>query len=191
MWRGSIREVGALDSQSNTTIRNQQFSDQCCKSYSLNPDPESLNPYPDPAFQVNPDPVPDSDPGFWWSKIWKQKSWQFFLSFFWLKITVYLFLRYRRIRLDRPESGMVEQALMGIITTEGKQNFKTCLHFFKFKLRSPSGILPTLSALHAIRGLRRQFAAGALIWTSNFSSLWNIILWLISQIKLQVKICLI
>jgi hypothetical protein len=41
---------------------------------------------------------------------------------------------------------MVEQALMGIITAEGKQNFKTCLHFLKFKLSSPSGILPTLSA---------------------------------------------
>jgi hypothetical protein len=71
--------------------------------------------------------------------------------------------RYRRTRLDRPESGMVEQALMGIITAEGKQNFKTCLHFLKFKFSSPSGILPTLSALHAIRGFRRQVAAGALI----------------------------
>ncbi len=68
----------------------------------------------------------------------------------------------RRTRLDRPESG-VEQALMGIITAEGKQNFKTCLHFLKFRLSSPSGILPTLSALHAIRGFRSQFAAGALI----------------------------
>ena len=58
---------------------------------------------------------------------------------------------------------MVEQALMGIKTAEGKQNFKTCLYFFKFKLSSPSGILPTLSALHAIRGFRRQVAAGALI----------------------------
>jgi hypothetical protein len=53
---------------------------------------------------------------------------------------------------------MVEQALMGIITAEGKQNFKTCLHFLKFKLSSPSGILPTLSALQAIRGFRMQFA---------------------------------
>jgi hypothetical protein len=43
---------------------------------------------------------------------------------------------------------MVEQALMGIKTTEGKQNFKSCLHFLNFKLSSPSGILPTLSALH-------------------------------------------
>jgi hypothetical protein len=37
---------------------------------------------------------------------------------------------------------MVEQALMGIITAEGTQNFKTFLHFLKFKLSSPSGILP-------------------------------------------------
>jgi hypothetical protein len=58
---------------------------------------------------------------------------------------------------------MVEQALMGIITAKGKQNFITCLHFLKFKLSSPSGILPTLSALYAICGFRRQFAAGALI----------------------------
>jgi hypothetical protein len=58
---------------------------------------------------------------------------------------------------------MVEQALMGIITAKGKQNFITCLHFLKFKLSSPSGILPTLSALHAICGFRRKFAAGALI----------------------------
>ncbi len=58
---------------------------------------------------------------------------------------------------------MDEQALMGIITAEGKQNYETCLPFLKFKLSSPRGILPTLSALHAIRGFRRQFAAGALI----------------------------
>jgi hypothetical protein len=34
---------------------------------------------------------------------------------------------------------------MGIKTAEGKQNFKTCLHFLNFKLSSPNGILPTLS----------------------------------------------
>jgi hypothetical protein len=50
---------------------------------------------------------------------------------------------------------MVEQALIGIKTAEGKQNFKT---FLNFKLSSPSGILPTLSALHAIRRFRMQFA---------------------------------
>ena len=30
---------------------------------------------------------------------------------------------------------MVEQALMGIKTAEGKQNFKSCLHFLNFKLK--------------------------------------------------------
>jgi hypothetical protein len=53
---------------------------------------------------------------------------------------------------------MVGQALMGIKTADGKQNFKTYLHFVNFKLRSPSGILLSLSALHAIRGFRMQFA---------------------------------
>ena len=53
---------------------------------------------------------------------------------------------------------MFEQALMGIITAEGKQNFKTCLHFLNFKLSSPSSILLTLLALHAIRSFRMQFA---------------------------------
>jgi hypothetical protein len=53
---------------------------------------------------------------------------------------------------------MVEQALMGIETADGKQNFKTCLHFLNFKLSSSSGILPQLSALHAIRRFRLQFA---------------------------------
>jgi hypothetical protein len=47
---------------------------------------------------------------------------------------------------------------MGIITAEGKHNFKTFLHFLKFKLSSPSGILPTLSALHAILRFSMQFA---------------------------------
>jgi hypothetical protein len=47
---------------------------------------------------------------------------------------------------------------MGIKTAEGKQNFKSCLHFLNFKLSSPSGILPTLSALHAIRRFCLQFA---------------------------------
>jgi hypothetical protein len=71
---------------------------------------------------------------------------------------MHLHYRYRRTRFDRPESGMVEQALMGIKTAEGKQNFKSCLHFLNFKLSSPSGILPTLSALHAIRRFRLEFA---------------------------------
>jgi hypothetical protein len=53
---------------------------------------------------------------------------------------------------------MVEQALMDIKTAKGKQNFKSCPQFFNFKLSSPSGILPTLSALHAIRRFRLQFA---------------------------------
>jgi hypothetical protein len=53
---------------------------------------------------------------------------------------------------------MVAQALIGIKTAEGKQNFKTWLPFLNFKLSSPSGILPTLSALHAIRRFRMQFA---------------------------------
>jgi hypothetical protein len=47
---------------------------------------------------------------------------------------------------------------MGIKTAQGKQNFKTCLHFLNFKLSSPSGILSKLSALHAIRRFRMQFA---------------------------------
>jgi hypothetical protein len=53
---------------------------------------------------------------------------------------------------------MVEHALIGIKTAEGKQNFKTCLHFLNCKISSPSGILTTLSALHAIRRFRMQFA---------------------------------
>jgi hypothetical protein len=53
---------------------------------------------------------------------------------------------------------MVGQALMGIKTADGKQNFKTYLLFVNFKLRSPSGILLSLSALHAISGFRMQFA---------------------------------
>jgi hypothetical protein len=40
---------------------------------------------------------------------------------------------YRRSRLDRPESGIGGQTLIGIKTAEGKQNFKTCLHFFIIK----------------------------------------------------------
>ncbi len=47
---------------------------------------------------------------------------------------------------------------MGIKTAEGKQNFKSYLNFLNFQLSSPSGILPTLSALHAIRRFRLQFA---------------------------------
>ncbi len=53
---------------------------------------------------------------------------------------------------------MVGQALMGIKTADGKQNLKTFLYFVNFKLRSPSGILLSVSALHAIRGFREQFA---------------------------------
>jgi hypothetical protein len=53
---------------------------------------------------------------------------------------------------------MVGQALMGIKTADGKQNFKTYLYFVNFKLRSPNGILQSVSALHAIRGFRLQFA---------------------------------
>jgi hypothetical protein len=52
---------------------------------------------------------------------------------------------------------MVGQALMGIKTADGKQNFKTYLNFVNFELRSPSGILLSLSALHAIRGFPMQF----------------------------------
>ncbi len=66
--------------------------------------------------------------------------------------------RYRRTRLDRPKSGMVGQGLMGIKTADGKQNFKIYPHVVNFKLRSHSGILPLLSALHAIRGFHMQFA---------------------------------
>jgi hypothetical protein len=47
---------------------------------------------------------------------------------------------------------------MCIKTADGKQNFKTFLHFLEFKLNSPSGILQTLSALHAIRGFRMLYA---------------------------------
>jgi hypothetical protein len=46
----------------------------------------------------------------------------------------------------------------GYKTADGKQNFKTFLRFFNFKLSSPSGILLPLSALHAIRRFRMQFA---------------------------------
>jgi hypothetical protein len=53
---------------------------------------------------------------------------------------------------------MVGQALMGIKTADGKQNFKTYLNFVNIKSRSPSGILLSLSALLAIRGFRMQFA---------------------------------
>jgi hypothetical protein len=53
---------------------------------------------------------------------------------------------------------MVGQALMGIKTADGTQNFKTYLHFLNFKSRSPSSLLLSLSALHAIRRFRKQFA---------------------------------
>jgi hypothetical protein len=45
---------------------------------------------------------------------------------------------------------------MGIETADGKQNFKLAYFLFLFKLSSPSGILLTLSALHAIRRFRMQ-----------------------------------
>jgi hypothetical protein len=65
---------------------------------------------------------------------------------------------------------MVGQALMGIKTADGKQNFKTYLHFVNFKLRSPSCILLSVSALHAIRGFRMQICSkGYLIIFSNSS----------------------
>jgi hypothetical protein len=47
---------------------------------------------------------------------------------------------------------------MGIKTADGKHNFKTCLYFLIFKGSPLSGILLTLSALHAIRRLRMQSA---------------------------------
>ncbi len=56
---------------------------------------------------------------------------------------------------------MVGQALISLMvikTADGKQNFLTCLHLLNFKLGSPSRLLPTLSALHAIRRYHMQFA---------------------------------
>ncbi len=53
---------------------------------------------------------------------------------------------------------MAGQALMGIKTADGKKFFKTYLQFVNFKLRSPSGILLSLSALHAISRFCMQFA---------------------------------
>ena len=47
---------------------------------------------------------------------------------------------------------------MSIKTADSNQNFKTCLHFLKFKLSSPSGILQTLLALYAILGLCMLYA---------------------------------
>ncbi len=43
-------------------------------------------------------------------------------------------------------------------TADGKQNFKTCHYFLNLEFSFPSGVLPTLSALHAIRGFRMPFA---------------------------------
>jgi hypothetical protein len=43
-------------------------------------------------------------------------------------------------------------------TADGKKNFKTCFYFLNLKFSSLSGILLTLSALHAIRGFRIPFA---------------------------------
>jgi hypothetical protein len=45
---------------------------------------------------------------------------------------------------------------MSIETADGKQNFKLASIWFFSKLRSPSGILLTGSALHAIRRFRMQ-----------------------------------
>jgi hypothetical protein len=53
---------------------------------------------------------------------------------------------------------MVGQAIMSIKTADGTQNFKTNLHFINVKLRSPSGILLSFSALHAVGRFRMQFA---------------------------------
>jgi hypothetical protein len=39
----------------------------------------------DPAFQVNPDPVADPDPGFWWPKNWRKKKIQRKNNLFWIK----------------------------------------------------------------------------------------------------------
>jgi hypothetical protein len=47
---------------------------------------------------------------------------------------------------------------MSIKTEDGKQNFKTCLHFLNFKLSSSSGKLLPLSVLRAISRFRVQFA---------------------------------
>ena len=45
---------------------------------------------------------------------------------------------------------------MGIETADGKQNFTLAFILFFSELSSPSGILLTCTALHAIRGYRRQ-----------------------------------
>jgi hypothetical protein len=47
---------------------------------------------------------------------------------------------------------------MGMKIADDIHNFEACLHFSTSKLSFPSGILPTLSALHAISGFRMQFA---------------------------------
>jgi len=47
---------------------------------------------------------------------------------------------------------------MGIETSDGKQNLKTCFYFFNFKLGSPCSILLKLSALIAIFRFRVKFA---------------------------------
>ncbi len=52
-----------------------------CSGYSF-ANPNSSD--PDPAFQVNLEP----DPGFWWSKIEKNKDEQKII-FFWSKIAIY------------------------------------------------------------------------------------------------------
>jgi hypothetical protein len=45
---------------------------------------------------------------------------------------------------------MVGQALMGLKTADGTPNFKTYQNILNFILRTPSGILLSLSALHPI-----------------------------------------
>ncbi len=59
---------------------------------------------------------------------------------------------------DWPESGMVGLTFTSTNTADGKQNFKTCIYFLNLEFGSPSGILPTLSALNAIRGFRMPCA---------------------------------
>jgi hypothetical protein len=43
-------------------------------------------------------------------------------------------------------------------TADDKQNFNTWFYFLKLEFSPLSGILLTLSALHAIRGFRMPFA---------------------------------
>jgi hypothetical protein len=59
---------------------------------------------------------------------------------------------------------------MDVKTADGKHNFKTCLYFLILKLSPLSGILLTLSALHAIRRLPHAICSkGYLITFCNSS----------------------